>query len=51
MRRFDIESDESGTPTKMTWRGDVPDAKTKAEHEREKLAEHERMLGKLKEGE
>ena len=47
-RRYEIERDADGMPTKMVWLGDVelPPLLSKAEAEAEKLAKHEAVYGK-----
>jgi hypothetical protein len=47
-RRYFIERDADGMPTELSWRGDVPAPakKTKAELDRERLDEYERVYGK-----
>jgi len=47
-RAYEIERDAEGLPTKLTWRGDhpIPERRSEADAERDKLAEHERIYGK-----
>lgn len=49
MRRYEIERDEKGLPTKMLWLGDTPDAVklTKHEMELQKMAEWEKSVEKM----
>lgn len=49
-RRYEIERDAQGIPTKLCWLGDcvIPPLPTRAEVDAQKLAEWQQLYGKRK---